>query len=69
MPIINVEIFPGRTTDQKKRIAERLTDSMVEICGAKPEAVHVIFTEVAATDWAVAGQLCSERAAAAAKAS
>ncbi|SFV26965.1 tautomerase family protein [Hyphomicrobium facile] len=67
MPIITVEIFPGRTNDQKRRIAKRLTDSMVEICGAKPQAVHVLFTEVDPTDWAVAGELCSDRASEPAK--
>ncbi len=62
MPIIRVDIFPGRTTDQKKQIAARMTASMVEICGARADAVHVVFTEIPREDWAVAGELCSERA-------
>jgi 4-oxalocrotonate tautomerase len=60
MPIINVEIFPGRTRDEKRQLARRFTDSMVTICGAKPEAVHVLFREIDTADWAKAGELFSD---------
>lgn len=60
MPIINVELFPGRSDDEKRKIAKRFTDSMVKICGAKPQAVHVLFKEIDTADWAKAGELFSD---------
>ncbi|MFM8678934.1 MAG: tautomerase family protein [Alphaproteobacteria bacterium] len=62
MPMIRVELFPGRSADQKRRFAKAVTDSFVEICGSTPEAVHVVFVEVAKDDWAIAGRLASDAA-------
>jgi 4-oxalocrotonate tautomerase len=64
MPIIKVEMFPGRTTDQKRRLAKAFTDTFVEICGGRAQAVHIVFDDVSPSDWAVAGELCSDRATA-----
>lgn len=66
MPIIKIEMFPGRTLEQKRAIAKAVTDSFVESAKATPQSVHIIFSEIAQDDWAVAGELCSDRAAAAA---
>lgn len=68
MPVIKIEMFPGRTLDQKRAIAKAVTDSFVESAKATPQSVHIIFSEVAQDDWAVAGELCSDRAATAAQA-
>ncbi len=68
MPVIKIEMFPGRTLDQKRAIAKAVTDSFVDSAKATPQSVHIIFNEVAQDDWAVAGELCSDRAAAAAQA-
>ncbi len=64
MPMIRVEMFPGRTADQKRRLAKAFTDTFVEICGGKAQAVHIVFDDVSSSDWAVAGELCSDRATA-----
>ncbi|WJF90865.1 2-hydroxymuconate tautomerase [Paraburkholderia bonniea] len=61
MPIIRVEMFPGRTHEQKRQLGRSLTDAFIAAAGGKRESVHVIFTEVAKEDWSVAGELCSER--------
>ncbi|WP_137113792.1 tautomerase family protein [Mesorhizobium sp. GR13] len=66
MPVINIQMFHGRTLAQKRAIAKSVTQSFVEAAGGNPQSVHVIFTEVSQDDWAVAGDLCSDRAAAAA---
>ncbi|NYT83330.1 4-oxalocrotonate tautomerase family protein [Alcaligenaceae bacterium] len=61
MPTIRVELLPGRSRDQKREIAKGLTDVLVQQGGATPASVHVIFTEVDPSDWAVAGTLIAER--------
>ncbi len=66
MPMIRVEMFAGRTPDQKRAFAKAVTDSFVETCGGTPQSVQIIFTDVQKGDWATAGKLASDAAAAAA---
>ena len=39
MPLIQVTMLQGRTADQKRKIAKRITDAMVEEAGASREAI------------------------------
>jgi 4-oxalocrotonate tautomerase len=64
MPMISVEMFPGRTSEQKQRFAAAVTDGFVEICGGTRQSVQIVFVEVAKDDWATAGTLASKAAAA-----
>ncbi len=60
MPVIRIEMFEGRTTDQKRACAEAVTQAWVETCGGTAGSVTVIFTDVAKSDWATGGRLASE---------
>ena len=44
MPLVQVTMLTGRTADQKRKMAQRITDTMVEEAGAKREAIVVTFT-------------------------
>ena len=60
MPIIRVEMFLGRTREQKAALAERITDAFIETCGGPGqtrEGVWVVFDEVAKENWSVGGIL------------
>lgn len=61
MPMIRVEMFPGRTKEQRARFAEAVTASFVELCGGTPESVQIVFQEVSRDDWATAGKLASDK--------
>jgi 4-oxalocrotonate tautomerase len=63
MPIIRVEMFKGRTRDQKRELARQLTDTYLKVCGGKPEGVTVLFSDIDREDWAVAGGLVADRPA------
>ncbi len=63
MPTIHVQMFAGRTVEQKRALARALTEATVATLGAKPESVDVIFTDVARQDWATGGELWSDKAA------
>jgi 4-oxalocrotonate tautomerase len=54
-------MLTGRTTDQKRKLAERLTDAMVEEAGARREAVVVTFNEVSKESYASAGVLMVDK--------
>lgn len=62
MPTIHVQMFAGRTPDQKRALARALTEATVATIGASPESVDVIFTDVARDDWATGGVLWSDKA-------
>ena len=62
MPVIRIERSAGRTQQQKQRVAEGVTRSMVEHCGCSPEAIHVAFTDVKPSDRAIAGKFIGEPA-------
>ncbi|MBX3657635.1 MAG: 4-oxalocrotonate tautomerase [Ramlibacter sp.] len=61
MPTIRVEMFEGRTPEQKKHLVRALTQAAVESLGIKPTAVDVILHEVKKSDWATGGELWSEK--------
>ena len=60
MPIIRIEMFEGRSTEQKRACAEAVTKAWCDTCGGTPAAVTVVFTDVAKSDWATAGKLASD---------
>ena len=61
MPTIRVEMFEGRTPEQKKNLVQALTQACVETLGSKAESVDVILFDIKKTDWATGGQLWSEK--------
>lgn len=61
MPIIQVNLIEGRTNEQKKLLAQRITDSVVEVFGSKKEAVRVLFHEMGPYDFCVGGVPMAER--------
>ena len=61
MPIIRVEMFPGRTEEQKRELVKELTDAFVRTAGGKPESVFVVLDDVEKNNWGVGGQLCSDK--------
>ena len=63
MPTIHVEMFAGRTLDQKRALALALTEATVKTLGGSPDAVDVIFIDVQRHDWASGGHLWSDKAA------
>jgi 4-oxalocrotonate tautomerase len=59
MPIVKVEMWTGRTREQKAQLAKEITDSFERI-GTPREATIVVFEDVAKDNWAQAGTLADE---------
>jgi 4-oxalocrotonate tautomerase len=58
--MISVQMFGGRTPEQKAALAERLTDAFLETCGSPGQprdGVWVVINEVPSEHWAVGGKL------------
>jgi 4-oxalocrotonate tautomerase len=61
MPYVNVRITKdGVTSDQKRRIVEEITGTLVTVLGKRPEHIHIIIDEVELENWGFAGMLTSE---------
>jgi 4-oxalocrotonate tautomerase len=61
MPVVIVQMWTGRSREQKRALVRAITDAMVQHAGAKPAHLHVILHEVPKEDWALAGVLGDER--------
>jgi 4-oxalocrotonate tautomerase len=46
MPMVQITMLQGRTADQKRKMAKRITDALVEEAGARREGIIVAFNEV-----------------------
>jgi len=57
MPHVQITWVEGRSAEQKRRIAERVTAVLIEDGKAKRENIHVSFHDVPATGYAEAGVL------------
>ncbi|MBX3359900.1 MAG: 4-oxalocrotonate tautomerase family protein [Phycisphaeraceae bacterium] len=65
MPYINLKITKdGVTREQKQRIVEEFTDTLVRVLGKKPEQTHIVIDEVETDNWGFAGMLTTDYRAA-----
>jgi len=51
MPHVIVKMYPGRTDEQKNRLAREIADSIVKIAGCEMKSVSVALEEISREDW------------------
>jgi 4-oxalocrotonate tautomerase len=61
MPQVQIVMLQGRTEEQKRRVARRVTEVLEEEAGARREAISISFIEVPAESYASAGVLVSDK--------
>lgn len=59
MPLVVVEMWEGRTIDQKKKLARDITNAFINI-GVPADAVQIIIKDNPKHNWCIGGKLCSE---------
>ena len=57
MPILQVDMFKGRTTEQKREMARKVTEVVSETLDCPKDAVTIIIREMEKEDLAKAGVL------------
>jgi 4-oxalocrotonate tautomerase len=62
MPTLRVELFEGRTAEQKRALAKELTEACVRVLGGNADGVDVLFFDIRREDWASGGVLWSDKA-------
>lgn len=55
MPVVRVAFYEGRSKEQKREVAEAITEALVRVCGSKREGIHVMFENVSKEDWVIGG--------------
>jgi 4-oxalocrotonate tautomerase len=61
MPMVQITMLSGRTAEQKRKIAQRITDVLVEEAVTKREAVMIAFHEVSRENYASGGVLMVDK--------
>ncbi|MCR5584025.1 MAG: tautomerase family protein [Lachnospiraceae bacterium] len=51
MPHVEIECFPGRTEEQKKKCAEKIANDIAETLGCELKSVSIAIKEVDKEDW------------------
>ena len=46
MPFVRIDLFEGRTLEQKKALAKEVTEAVIRNTGAPQSAVHVIINDM-----------------------
>ncbi len=60
MPTIRIEMFEGRSAEQKRALVREVTDGCVRALGVGATSVQVLLFEVPRAHWATGGVLRSE---------
>ena len=61
MPIVRIEMLPGRSLAQKRELVRVITDAVCNIAHTTPEHTTVLFDERSPEDWASNGKLFIEQ--------
>ncbi len=61
MPVIRVEMFKGRTRDQKRELVKELSEAFVKTCGGDVKSLQIVITDVEKENWGSAGELCADK--------
>lgn len=60
MPVVIVEMWEGRSVENKKQLAEGIAAAFARI-GIPLEHLHIILKDNPKRNWAIGGKLCSEQ--------
>lgn len=61
MPQVQITLLEGRTPEQKRRVAERITQTLVEEIGTNRENISIAFLEVTPASFSLGGMLMLDR--------
>ena len=57
MPVVVVQLWEGRSVEQKRQLVRAITDAMVQFADASPDALHIAIQEYSKEQWARGGVL------------
>jgi 4-oxalocrotonate tautomerase len=57
MPVVTIEWYEGRSADQKREIAAKVTEVIAEVGRTTPDQIWVRFVDSPKGDWAIGGEI------------
>lgn len=60
MPTINIEILEGRTSEQKRALVRRVTDTVCEVLNIDPETINIRIWDLKRSETARGGRFFTE---------
>jgi 4-oxalocrotonate tautomerase len=61
MPVVQVDFAQGRTLEQKREMAKRVTEAISDTLKCPQEAVEIVMREIPLNSFAVGGKLLGEK--------
>jgi 4-oxalocrotonate tautomerase len=59
MPVVQVDMWEGRTVEQKAKLIKALTKAFEEI-GVRPNSLTIIIHDIPKTNWGLRGEQASQ---------
>ncbi len=60
MPYVLLQMYEGRTVDQKRALVEAITKALVEIAKTTPDQCNIVIQDIPRQNWGQNGKLASE---------
>ena len=57
MPIVTIKLIEGRSVDEKRKMAKKITEAIVEVTKIPQDAVEIIFHDMKKENYSKAGVL------------
>jgi 4-oxalocrotonate tautomerase len=57
VPVVTIEWYEGRSPEQKRELAEKLTDLLVDVGKTEREYVWIRFVDSPKSEWAIGGEI------------
>jgi 4-oxalocrotonate tautomerase len=61
MPLVQIDFAEGRTVEQKRDLAQKVTTAICETANCPPESVTIVIRDLPKTNISKAGKLMSDR--------
>jgi 4-oxalocrotonate tautomerase len=63
MPTFRIEMFEGRSVEEKRELAASITRETCRVLNCGPGSVDIIIIDIPRHNWATAGELWSDKPA------
>jgi len=57
MPFVTIEWFEGRSDEQKREIAQKVTEVLADVGKMPADQVWIRFVDASKADWAIGGEI------------
>ena len=61
MPVVKIDMWDGRSEEEKEKVIRKVTDAIVESCGCPEETVTVVIDEIPKENWGSGGEQHSKK--------